>query len=1059
LVSWHGIPSHVALDMAQAYDTGGYMMSRSELEKKVFCESGAAASAVPHLLRTRKSVGSLWILVLCAILSAGRVSALVAGDVDGNNRINAVDVQLAINAALGQDTGSARTDVDADGRVDAIDVQTVINASLGIDIDADDDGLTDKAEINIGTDPADPDSDDDGLGDGDEIVVGTDPIDPDSDHDGVNDGDETDFGIDPNNPDSDGDGLTDGEEVDAGSDPANPDSDNDGVDDGQEIRAGTSPNGPDSDDDGLEDREEIGAGTDPLDPDSDGDGLTDGDEVNTHGTSPLSTDTDYDGVGDGHEVAAGEDPLLPTGYVVINEFVASNSEGLEDEDGDQPDWIELYNSADTAISLDGWALTDDLNERAKWTFPDVTIGGGEYLVVFASSKDRRPANGDNLHTSFNLNREGESLALYNAGGGVVSSSLFEPKYPEQKPNFSYGLHPAGPGFWYLNPPTPGEPNIFSTATDDPRLPLPMPEVSPPGGMFNSPVSVSLVTQVLESVIHYTRDGSVPTEQSPVYSEPITFDSLVGTPNGISQIPTSPWWDPPSGEVFKANVLRARVFRDGEPPSNTVSHTYFVDPAMTSRYSVAVVSLITEASNLFDYYTGIYVPGYHYDSRQCDPEACGNYGERGDEWERDGHIEYFDAHLDGGEPEVAASFAQDLGIRAHGGWSRALPRKSVRLYARSEYGEPWMDYPFFGPEGRPSFKRLILYNSSGDSSDTLIRDVFAHDLVKNTNIDIMDYRPIIVFFNGEYWGIHFLRERHDAFYLNDYYGVDPTDLDMIHFWDRMWIDEGDADAYFALTDFLDSHDLSDPENYQVAADEINIANHITYYALEIFIDNRDWPENNQKFWRPRDGSRPWEWLFYDADGAFHRSVNTNTLREAAPDRQFALIFNRLLTSPQYREQFVTRFADLLNTRFSVEHTAARLEAISGEIAAEMPEYIARWRAPSLNGWYNEIDGLGDWLEQRPAIVRNHLIEYFNLSGTSVLTVEVNDPAAGSVAVNTIPSSEISLPWSGTYFDGVPMTITAEPAPGRRFVRWQETGETDPAAILTLTEDVTLTAVFE
>ena len=193
--------------MVQAYDTGGYMMSRSELEKKVCCDSGAAASAVPHLLRTRKSVGSLWILVLCAILSAGRVSALVAGDVDGNNRINAVDVQIVINAALGQDTGSARTDVDADGRVDAIDVQTVINASLEIDIDADDDGLTDKAEVNIGTDPADPDSDDDGLGDGDETVIGTDPIDPDSDHDGVNDGDETHLGIDPNNPDSDGDGY------------------------------------------------------------------------------------------------------------------------------------------------------------------------------------------------------------------------------------------------------------------------------------------------------------------------------------------------------------------------------------------------------------------------------------------------------------------------------------------------------------------------------------------------------------------------------------------------------------------------------------------------------------------------------------------------------------------------------------------------------------------------------------------------------------------------------------------------------------------------------------
>jgi hypothetical protein len=210
--------------------------------------------------------------------------------------------------------------------------------------------------------------------------------------------------------------------------------------------------------------------------DSDGDGLCDAAEANL-GTDPEVPDTDGDNVGDGEEVGYGEDPLVyREGYVIINEFVASNNDGLEDEDGDTSDWIELYNAGDSPVDLVGWALTDMVYDRNKWTFPDITIDSGEYLVVFASGKDRKPTNGDNLHTNFRLNRLGEFLGLHNAYGEPQPLSVFDPEFPMQVTDFAYGRYTGRPGFWYLQPPTPGAPNESSNAYSS--GPEPWPEAVP-----------------------------------------------------------------------------------------------------------------------------------------------------------------------------------------------------------------------------------------------------------------------------------------------------------------------------------------------------------------------------------------------------------------------------------------------------------------------------------------------------------------------------------------------------------------------------------------------------
>lgn len=139
--------------------------------------------------------------------------------------------------------------------------------------------------------------------------------------------------------------------------------------------------------------------------------------------------------------------------VRINEVVASNSDSLLDEDGDSPDWIELHNPTSLPISLADWSLED---AGAQWMFPAISLPAGEYLIVFASDKDRAVA-GSELHTNFKISKEGDSLALVDGDGFVIDRiGDGESGLPRQLSDVSYGVAAGGQG--YLAETTPGQPN-------------------------------------------------------------------------------------------------------------------------------------------------------------------------------------------------------------------------------------------------------------------------------------------------------------------------------------------------------------------------------------------------------------------------------------------------------------------------------------------------------------------------------------------------------------------------------------------------------------------------
>jgi hypothetical protein len=142
--------------------------------------------------------------------------------------------------------------------------------------------------------------------------------------------------------------------------------------------------------------------------------------------------------------------------VVISEFMASNSSAWADNDGEFSDWIELRNTGNQPVNLNGWHLTDDAANLTKWELPAVELSAGGHLLIYASDKDRaNPAQP--LHANFRLSAAGEYLGLVRPDGRTVEFA-YAPTFPPQRTDISYGLATDGITRGFFASPTPGQPN-------------------------------------------------------------------------------------------------------------------------------------------------------------------------------------------------------------------------------------------------------------------------------------------------------------------------------------------------------------------------------------------------------------------------------------------------------------------------------------------------------------------------------------------------------------------------------------------------------------------------
>lgn len=754
----------------------------------------------------------------------------------------------------------------------------------------------------------------------------------------------------------------------------------------------------------------------------------------------------------------------------INEFKASNGSGISDEDGDREDWIELYNGEDTAINLKGYFISDDEDWIGRWEIPDTTIAPGGFLLLFASGKDRSTVGGSELHTNFRISSAGEPLILSSPQLEVIDSV---PEIP-LRTDISYGRQEDGGSVWvYYDLPTPGVSNSIRTGFSEK---VSRPEFSQAGGFYRNQLYLSVTHPDPSVTIRYTIDGSEPNVGSPVFPDSLLVENRSHEPNGITAIPTTPghvpaWfrWESPSDTVFKGTAVRIKAFKDDALPSESFAQTYWVDEQMPERYDLPVVSITMQENHLFGP-AGIYT----------------NFNSRGIGWERPAHIEFY-------EPDGRLGFMTNAGIRIHGGNSRRYALKSFRLYFRNRYGESRIDYPIFRDKSVTVHERLLLRNSGSDWARAYFRDAALQYLVKDyTNLDLQHYRPSVVFLNGEYWGLLNFRDRYDNQYIENHYGYKTGTFDMLGRVNT--VEYGNANAYDELLSFLQTEDLNEPENEEHLKNTVDLANFRDYHILQIFIMNTDQPGKNVRFWKPRNEGK-WKWLVYDLDDAFlygdhnHYSRNgfqfcigINDIEDPNPNRASnfpgwapngptqTFPLRAMLQNDYFRNSFINRFADLMNTAFHKEHVIGMVDHMQDQIAPYIQEHINKWHRPI--DWVDRVDLMREFANGRAPYIHQHLVEFFKLDRDLQLTVDVNNPQMGEIKVNSIVINADSIftthptniyPWEGTYYSNTTFPIIAQAKPGYQFLKW-EGMEDDSMAHqdtlwVSLSKDTTFVAIFE
>lgn len=658
----------------------------------------------------------------------------------------------------------------------------------------------------------------------------------------------------------------------------------------------------------------------------------------------------------------------------INEFMASNGTVISDPDyGDYADWVELFNAGSAPVNLNGYYLTDNLEHPDKWQIiGDFPVSPGEYLLIWADGRDSA------LHAGFRLSRQSEEIGLYTPGRALVDTIRFA----MQTPDISYGRDPADPDVWgYFPDPTPGSSNttqIFPGIVDN------EPEFSLLGGLFTSAVEVELFTD-LGGTIRFTLDGSVPDAGSTPYTEPL--------------------------QISSTTIVRARIFKSGLIPGRTVTHSYFMNENFQSR-DLPVISIATDPDNFWDPEVGIYVQNFKPG------------------WEVPVNLELFEN--DGSD---RAAFNTQAGVKINGLNSWQLPQKMLGVYFRKQYGEGNLSYRLFNDKPRAEFGSFALRASGSDWSYTLFRDILVQNaIIDRMEVDYMASRPCVVYVNGEYMGIHNIREKVNDDYIIQNHGLAENSFDLVE--NQDFPEAGDMAAYNHLSELL-SRDLSVQSNYEEVEELLDIEN-FTDMAITHIYDRNTSYYHNLMAWKPK-GEGKWKWVLMDLDRGFFNP--TSRLIGSFMDRSIWPLPD-LMDNPGYAAYFGKRLADHLYTSFNAIRIRERIEIQKALIEEEIPDHVNRWLGttssygnamPSVNYWYQEVNDLGDFAELRPGAMLDNLVDY-GFSQSSKLDLYVTPENGGTLEFNgmLLPEPE----WSGGYPQNLDIDLYARDRPGFNFVGWAE-----------------------
>ena len=442
-----------------------------------------------------------------------------------------------------------------------------------------------------------------------------------------------------------------------------------------------------------------------------------------------------------------------------------------------------------------------------------------------------------------------------------------------------------------------------------------PEFSINAGIYDE----NLVLEIkAPGTIYYTVDGSIPTTSSYVYSEPINLN--------------------------KTTVVKAMSIEEGKVSSNYSVASYIIN----ENHTLPVVSV---SLNPYKFNT---LQSYIWN----------------EELEYDAYVELF---------EDGKGFSVPCGFKLFGGSTRGMDKKSFALKFRKEYGLSKLHYQVFENRDNSSYNTLVLRSGSQDSEAAMMRDPLMTSLMEGTAVDVQAYKPVVLYINGNYWGIYYIREKVDDDFIASHYNVDPDKTNIVRI-DGL-VSEGSKEGYDEIINYVNNHDMRTKENYEYIKEKINIDSLITFWVAETYITNND-IINCRFFSHPDIDNGRWHLIFYDLDYAMY-NANHNYyyfMTDINGMSDFAVptdLMRNLLRNEEFRDRFVEILSDMLNNVWTDENILNKIDEIYEIIEPEMERNQKRWNQ-TMSDWNKSVDELKSFVARRKTSLLNQTKSYFGLT---------------------------------------------------------------------------------